>query len=170
VHDPAQQGHRLVEAAPALGEGDARRLVVESRRSGAQPCDQPAAGQRVESTEQLCRLYGPAQRRERNGRGDGQVTGGGQHGRQGGRTVEPRPGEHEVVVRTEVAEAGLTCLPCVGDQVVDLRQTVAEVDQRQVGTELHRHAPSRAAERRFSIIAVTTPARVAVRRFRSACH
>jgi hypothetical protein len=170
VHDLAQHGHGFVEAAPALGEGDAGRVVVESRRSGAQPCDQPAAGQRVESTEQLCRLYRPAQRRERDGRGDGQVTGGGHHGRQGGRTVEPRPGEHEVVVRAEVTEAGLARPACVSDQVVDLRQTVAEVDQRQVGTELHRHAPFRAAEHRFSIIAANTPARGAVRRFRSACH
>ena len=101
----SQRRDRLVEALPALLEGNAQGVVVALGRTRSKGGDQSALGEHIQSGERLCQRHGPPQDGERDRRGQRHVRRALDHARERGRPVEPGCREDEVVVGRDRREA-----------------------------------------------------------------
>jgi hypothetical protein len=132
-----QHRDRLTEARPALIEGDAGRRIVTGRRSRADADHQATIRQDVDRGKRLCELRRAADHRQAHRGREGHVVRLRDHRRKRGWAIEPWPGEEQMVVRAQVAVAETRGVFSIGLERGE-RGPCAEVDQWQMGAEVHR--------------------------------
>ena len=136
LQEGAQHAERFVEAPAPLIEGDADSGVVGRRRTRPDTDDQAALREDVDRRERLRELHRPPDDRQADGGRERETARFLDDCGKRRRTVQPRPGEEEVVVGAEVAvvEAGRSARVLLE---AAQGRTRSEVDQGQVDAVFH---------------------------------
>jgi hypothetical protein len=132
-----QRLHRLLEARPALLEGDPHRVVVALRRTRAEARDDAPPREHVQPGERLREGQRAAQRGQRDRRRELHLTGAIDDAGERDRAVEPRCREEEMVVRGDRREPGVARGVGGRGDPFEREPLAAEVHQRKVHAQLH---------------------------------